>query len=86
MNIVVSGNTSRVYGEEVKTYKQLPALCYDINFNKMTGFFLTSRPNLENTEQKIYGNANQKTDKILKSFNSSNRNLGVIFSGKKRVW
>ena len=34
MNIVNSGNRFQVYGEDVKTFKELPIKSYNIEFNK----------------------------------------------------
>ena len=85
MNIVVSGSKVQVYGEEVSTYKQLPVDTYDVCFHKLTGFWLTPRPNLNTKEEKIYGSHQKKVDKVLKSFEATDRNFGVILSGKKGI-
>lgn len=84
MNIVKSGEKFQVYGMEITTYDKLPVGVYDLNFNKMQGFFLTERSPLTVTE-KIYGNSLKRTEKILKTFSSTNRNLGVILSGRKGI-
>lgn len=85
MNIVQAGATLRVYGEDVKTYKELPKGSYTINFNKMSGFYLRQMNDLAVNETKIYGNTESKVDKVLKSFQTMNRNLGVILSGQKGI-
>lgn len=85
MNIVVSGSRVQIYGEEVKTYKQLPVGSYDVCFHKMSGFWLSPRQNLEAKEEKIYGNHAEKVKKVLNSFEISDRNFGVILSGQKGI-
>lgn len=85
MNIVQAGATLRVYGEDVKTYKELPKGSYTICFDKMSGFYLRQSNNLAVNETKIYGNTESKVDKVLKSYQIANRNLGVILSGQKGI-
>lgn len=85
MNVVNYGSQFQIYGEEVKTYQQLPVGSYEVNFNKMTGFYLNSRPDLITNEEKIYGNHKSRVDKILTSFDLSHRNFGVILSGQKGI-
>lgn len=85
MNVVNAGSNFQIYGEDVKTYKCLPVASYEVNFNKMTGFFLTSRPDLIINEEKIYGNNVAKVNKVLNSYHLSTRNFGVILSGQKGI-
>lgn len=85
MNIVNAGSRYQIYGEDLNTFKTLPIASYDVNFNKMQGFFLTSRPALEVNEDKIYGSSERKVAKVLDSFQDFNRNLGVILSGQKGI-
>lgn len=85
MNIVVAGSRVQVYGEDVQTYKLLPNGSYDVCFNKMTGFWLTPRHDLEAHENKIYGSHARKVDKVVRSFEASDRNFGIILSGQKGI-
>lgn len=85
MNVVQSGSQYQIYGESLKTFKKLPVRSYDVSFHKMMGFFLTDRPDLEVREEKIYGNHLRKVQKVINSFNISNRNFGVILSGPKGI-
>lgn len=85
MNVVQSGSQYQIYGESLKTYKELPVRSYDVSFHKMMGFFLTARPNLEANEEKIYGNHRVKVKKVINSFNLSSRNFGIILSGQKGI-
>ena len=85
MNIVNSGNRFQVYGEDVKTYRELPVGSYNINFHKMMGFFLTERNDLTATEEKIYGTSDYKVQKVMRSYANSDRNFGVLLSGQKGI-
>ncbi len=85
MNIVVSGSRVQIYGEDVKTYKNLPVDTYDVCFHKMMGFWLTPRAELETKEDKIYGNHEVKVNKVLNSFSATDRNFGIILSGQKGI-
>lgn len=85
MNVVNSGSRFQIYGEDVKTYRTLPVGSYEIEFNKFTGFYLSSRPDLITNEDKIYGDHDVKVNKVMRSFTLSNRNFGIILSGQKGI-
>ena len=84
MNIVNSGNKYMVYGEDVKTYKVLPPNAYTVNFSQMTGYSLSLHHDLS-VNEKVYGPYIAKVDKVLKTFSSFDRNMGIILSGPKGV-
>lgn len=73
-----------IYDDSVKTYSELPTGAYEVCFSKMTGFFLRVRNDFKVTE-KVYGNHSIKVDKVLKSFQLSDRNFGLILSGQKGI-
>lgn len=85
MNIVNAGSRYQVYGEDVKTFRNLPVGSYNVEFNKMTGFYLTARHDLTVTEDKIYGSSSAKVDKVMKSYHLMDRNFGVLLSGQKGI-
>lgn len=82
MNIVNSGNTFTIYGEEVQTFKQLPANTYKVQFSPMSGFSLCIHDDV-GTDEKVYGSMAGKADKVLNAFDSFKRNMGIILSGPK---
>lgn len=84
MNIVNSGSKYMVYGEDVKTFKTLPVDTYTVNFDPMAGYSLSIHNDLS-VNEKIYGPYIKKVDKVLKTFSTTNRNLGIILSGPKGV-
>lgn len=86
MNIIKSGNRYQVYGEEeVNVFENLPTGTYNVDFHKMMGFYLTSRNDLTITEEKIYGSSEYKVKKVMRSYNLTNRNFGVLLSGQKGI-
>lgn len=85
MNIVNSGDRYQIYGESVETFKTLPSATYGVGYHPQMGFWLTKHSDLETKEEVIYGDHARKATKILKSFENSRRNFGVILSGKKGI-
>lgn len=85
MNIVASGSTYQVYGNDVRLYKNLPAKSFMVCFNKMTGFYLEERADLTVNEEKVYGVISNKVNKVMRSFNLTSRNFGIILSGEKGI-
>lgn len=85
MKAISTGNTYKIYDDSLRVYDLLPAQCYSVRFNKMTGFFLEKHSDIEIKEDKIYGVHETKVDKVLKSFDLFNRSLGVILSGDKGI-
>ena len=83
MNVVNSGCRYQIYGEDVATYKELPNLTYEVAFSKNSGFFLVEQPNLEVREEKVYGNHNRRLNKVFRTFQTFERNFGIILSGVK---
>lgn len=69
----------------MKTFKELPALVYEVHFSKMQGFFLLERPALKIEEERIYGPYPEKVAKVLSGYEAVDRNFGIILSGHKGV-
>ena len=84
MRIVNTGNNFKIYDNSLKTFNNLPTQSYIIRYDKMSGFFLETYPNIEITE-KIYGIHKEKVAKVMNSFKIFDRNLGVILSGAKGI-
>ena len=85
MNVVLSGGTYKIYGDNLQTFDKLPVGTYEVGFSKFTGFFLTARTDLAVNEAKIYGNSEARVKKVLDSFGAVDRNFGVILSGRKGI-
>lgn len=85
MNIVNAGSRYQVYGEDVQTFKELPIATYSIGYHQQMGFWLVKHNDLEVNEERIYGSHSRKVDKVFNSFKLSERNFGIILSGKKGI-
>ena len=85
MKVINTGNTFRIFDDSLRTYEQFPVNSYIVRFDKMTGFYLEAYTAPEINEEKIYGVHDQKVNKVLRSFEAFNRNLGVILSGNKGI-
>jgi len=83
MNIISTGDTYRIYTDAIKSYNQLPAKTYTVECGN-TGFYLQETQNIDVTE-KVFGSHQKKLEKVMKSFDSSERNLGIILSGDKGI-
>ena len=84
MQVANTGNTYKIYDNSLRTFNQLPAQAYLVNFDKMSGFYLSTFDDIVINE-KIYGVHMDKCQKVLKSFEIFERNLGVILSGAKGI-
>lgn len=85
MKVVNFGSTYQIYQDDLKTFGGLPEGTYIVKFNAMAGFSLERTQDFVNKEAKIYGEANGKTDKVLKAFDNMDKSLGVILSGDKGI-
>lgn len=83
MKVINYGEHFEIYSDDLKTFDKLPAATYKINFNPMSGFSLVRADNFETIEEKIYGNHEEKIEKVLKTYAAIDRSLGVILSGDK---
>lgn len=84
MKIVNTGSRYVIYDDNLRTFDQLPAQVYELCFDMNSGFFLNDSDPIVVTE-KTYGVHEHKVEKILRSFEQFERNLGVILSGAKGI-
>ena len=85
MNIIKTGELCRVVGDEVEVGRELEATTYEVVFIQNQGFFLKTVKTSDARETTVYGRMNERIDKVLRSYNGSKRNLGVILSGAKGI-
>lgn len=84
MKAIQSGNQFRIFNNDMKTYDQIPAQTYLVEFSKEIGFYMSLYQEIHINE-KVYGIHEQKVSKVLNSFKIFNRNLGVILSGERGI-
>lgn len=85
MNVIQTGTKFNISGSGLKIHQSLPAKAYDVVFIDRQGFCLMEKENLFTINEKIYGVQQEKVEKVLKSFDMFERNLGVILSGDKGI-
>ncbi len=85
MKAIKIGTKVEIYNDTVMTYNELPARAYIVRFAKMTGFYLDEYMDFQIKEEKIYGEHMKKVQKVLRAYESFDRNLGVILSGYKGI-
>lgn len=85
MKAIKIGTKVQIYNDTVTTYSRLPAKTYIIRFEKMLGFYLDEYADIAVNEDKVYGEHIQKVEKVLRSYEQIDRNLGVILSGSKGI-
>ena len=86
MNVVTNDNeVYRVYGDGMQTMEKFPPKVYTIEFDPNSGPYCRIHNDIEIKEDKIYGAQPEKVEKVLNSFGSFQRNLGVILSGDKGI-
>lgn len=84
MKVINVQNQYDIYDDSLVTYDQLPAQTYAIKFNKHTGFYLQKYHNFEIGE-KVYGVHTKKIEKVFRTYEKMERNLGVMLSGAKGI-
>ena len=84
MKVVNTGNSYHIYDNNLNTYDKFPAQVYKICFSVRSGFSIEKYHDIE-IKEKIYGSSQEKANKAFKTFNRSNKNIGVILSGPKGI-
>lgn len=84
-NIIIKDerNYQIISGNAISILEDLPASIYELAFNKDSGFSLNEVNNQFNITEKLYGEVEKITKRVLNTFNIVNGNLGVLFSGPK---
>lgn len=84
MNIIHAGDSYQVYSDGIESFDRLPKGTYNVMFQPLRGFSLTTHNNLS-VQEKIYGNIPRKVKKALTGYKTMTRNFGILLSGKKGI-
>jgi len=84
-NIIIKDERNHrvISGNAVSILDILPAAIYELVYNPDKGFSLNEVDGFFKNSEKLYGQAETITEKVLHTFDAFNRNLGVLFSGPK---
>jgi len=84
-NIIVKdqNNYLVISGNAISILEKLPATIFELVFNSEKGFSLNESDSFFKNSEKLYGEVETTTKRVLNSFNIVEGNLGVLFSGPK---
>ena len=75
-------NTLRLFPDNLTVKDEIPPGTYVVKFSPLSGYSLERQKNFKN-KIKVYGNHLKLRDKMLRRYESSEKNFGVILDGKK---
>lgn len=71
------------FGSDIKTFKKIPVNNYIVLQDEYSKEFYLKTIDSFTLPKKIYGKEEEIADRYLKSFNKSNKNMGVLLTGLK---
>jgi len=83
MKIIHTENRYNIFEGSMTITDQLEAKVYSVRFDPDAGLYLEDYGEISVNEKKIYGQHQEKLEKIFRAFGSFNRNFGVLLSGEK---
>ena len=83
MQLSNNGIDYRIVNGGTKIIDNLPAKVYEVNFSQFAGMWLSERKELSVGNFHIYGKTPYRIEKIFKTFNNRDKNLGILLSGEK---
>ena len=86
MKIIETGNTARVFGDDLVVRDSIPAGCWVVKYVQFVGFTLEKVDQPPVPKGKIYGSHVHRLEKVLRTYDRLDaRSLGVILSGPKGI-
>lgn len=65
--------------------QSLPAGTYTLHFDPMSGYSISTLPDLEAPTYRVYGRRDKTIDKVIRTYCHLDRSLGVLFEGDKGI-
>jgi len=84
-NIIIKDECNHrvISGNAVSILEKLPTAIFELSFLPQKGFSLNEVDGFFKNSEKLYGQVETITEKVLHTFDVVDRNLGVLFSGPK---
>ncbi|WP_067199831.1 AAA family ATPase [Microbacterium sp. XT11] len=82
---IETGGHVRVYDDAVRTHQSFPPGTYRVHFTSKEGFSLVRVDDLSVGTERVYGDREKKVRKIFRTYELSDRSLGVMLSGDKGI-
>jgi hypothetical protein len=84
-NIIIKDERNHrvISGNAISILDRLPAAIFEVHFDKERGFSLNEVDNRFSLAGKLYGEVETITARVLRTFDITSGNLGVLFSGPK---
>jgi hypothetical protein len=84
-NIIIKDERNHriISGNAISILDRLPAAIYELCFDQDRGFSLNKIDNKFSIAEKLYGDVETITSRVLRTFEITEGNLGVLFSGPK---
>jgi len=84
-NIIIKDerNYKVISGNAISILDSLPTALFELAYNSDSGFSLNEADNFFKNHEKHYGEVEEITKKVLNTFEVTEGNLGVLFSGPK---
>jgi hypothetical protein len=82
--VIINGSDCRImYGNDLAVLESLPASVYELHYDKERGFFLTRVDGSFAVCEKLYGDVESLSNRVMISFERIQGSLGVLLSGPK---
>lgn len=81
--IINQGTVKTLVAPDGLLHDTIPPALYVLNFSQTEGFYLSVTEDKFKLPNKIYGDYDSKTSKIINTYNSKTSNLGILLTGTK---
>jgi len=80
---IKTNKTVTLVDSDVRAFEKLPKGVYLVKYDERKNEYLLEESGDFTLPKKIYGNSDALSDRYINSFNSSNKNMGILLTGLK---